>query len=180
MIKKPGKYGRQFTEFHFKRVLPNGVKVERDWLIYSPSAEAVFCFVCRLFGNLHGKSKQFSLDGFKNWSNPGRGFAAHEESKEHMHNHLQYKMRLKHASTLEKSFMNAADVERSYWKKVLVRVVETIKLLASRGLALRGHDEILGSKHNGNFLGVLEYLAKFDTFLSEHISRFGNKGKGNQ
>jgi hypothetical protein len=52
------------------------------------------------------------------------------------------------------------------------RVVETIKYLATRGLALRGSDENIGSPHNGNFLGALELIAI-------HLKKYGNPGKGN-
>ena len=48
---------------------------------------------------------------------------------------------------------------------MLKRIVETIRILATRGLAFRGDDEVIGSKHNGNYLGVLELIAKFDPFL---------------
>jgi len=57
----------------------------------------------------------------------------------------------------------------SYWKNVLHRVVETLKFLTSRGLALRGQNEHFGSEQNGNYLGCLELIAKFDPFISEHI-----------
>ena len=56
--------------------------------------------------------------------------------------------------------------------------VEVIKFLSQRGLAFRGEDELFGSPHNGNYMGVLELLSKFDPFLADHISRFGNKGRG--
>lgn len=174
----PLKYGRRFTEFHFQRTLPNGSKTERDWLIYSPSAEAVYCFVCRLFGELEAKPSPFVLHGFKNWNNPSRSFSAHEESKDHMSNDVSYKMRVKHELTLKESFTSAAEHEMGYWKKVLLRIVEAVRFVTSRGLAVRGHDAIMGSKHNGNFLGCIELMAKFDPFLEEHILRFGNKGKG--
>lgn len=59
-----------------------------------------------------------------------------------------------------------------------MRVVEVVKFLASRGLAFRGADEIFGSPNNGNFLGTMELLAKFDPFLADHIARFGNAGRG--
>ncbi|XP_017476915.1 PREDICTED: zinc finger MYM-type protein 1-like [Rhagoletis zephyria] len=95
-----------------------------------------------------------------------------------MSNNVKYKMRLKTDSSIEKTFENSLVNDMTYWRKVLSRVVEVIKFLSSRGLALRGHDEILGSKHNGNFLGCLELLSKFDPFLAEHITRFGNRGKG--
>lgn len=59
-----------------------------------------------------------------------------------------------------------------------MRIVEVIKFLAARGLAFRGDDQKLGSKQNGNFLGIIELISKFDPFLAEHLARHGNKGKG--
>ena len=39
--------------------------------------------------------------------------------------------------------------------------------------------EIIGSPSNGNYLGVMEVLAKYDSFLAQHIAMFVNKGRGN-
>uniref|UniRef100_A0A2S2QPK6 Zinc finger MYM-type protein 1 n=1 Tax=Sipha flava TaxID=143950 RepID=A0A2S2QPK6_9HEMI len=50
--------------------------------------------------------------------------------------------------------------------------------MAERGLPFRGDKEKFGSFNNGNFLGLLELLAKFDPFLASHIKEFGNKGSG--
>jgi len=36
-------------------------------------------------------------------------------------------------------------------------------------LALRGSNEIVGSRDNGNYLGILELIGQFDPFLSQHI-----------
>ena len=41
-----------------------------------------------------------------------------------------------------------------------------------------GENEVFGSPQNGNFLGLLELLAKFDDFLADHIRQFGNSSKG--
>lgn len=46
-------------------------------------------------------------------------------------------------------------------------------------MAFFSDDEILNSEHNGNFLGILELISKFDPFLENHLSQFGNKGSGN-
>ena len=54
---------------------------------------------------------------------------------------------------------------------MLERVVEVIKFMAERGLALRGHNELLGSAYNGNFSGILEFIAKFDPFLCAHLEK---------
>ena len=57
--------------------------------------------------------------------------------------------------------------------------MEVVKFLSERALAFRGSTEELGRKDNGNYLGTLELLAKFDPFLASHIEKFGNKGRGN-
>uniref|UniRef100_A0A671MPV2 DUF4371 domain-containing protein n=1 Tax=Sinocyclocheilus anshuiensis TaxID=1608454 RepID=A0A671MPV2_9TELE len=67
--------------------------------------------------------------------------------------------------TIDSDLMKQMDSEREYWKQVLRRVVSVIKFLGERGLAFRGSDELLGSAHNGNFLGILELLAEYDPFL---------------
>ena len=68
--------------------------------------------------------------------------------------------------------------KKRYWYEVLRRVVAVLTLLAERGLALRGENEIIGSQNNGNFLGCMELIAVFDPFLARHIEQFGNEGRG--
>jgi len=50
--------------------------------------------------------------------------------------------------------------------------------LSERGLAFRGSDETIGSPHNGNYLGIIELISKFDPFLEQHIRAHGNQGRG--
>lgn len=71
------------------------------------------------------------------------------------------------------------DKETHYWRNVLTRVVAAVKALTSRGLALRGDNEIFGSNRNGNFLMALELISEFDPFLAKHIEKYGNCGSGN-
>lgn len=61
---------------------------------------------------------------------------------------------------------------------MLRRVISSIKFLATRGLAFRGKNQQLVSPYNGNFLGLLEFLAECDPFLAKHMATHGNKGKG--
>jgi hypothetical protein len=68
--------------------------------------------------------------------------------------------------------------EIGYWRSILKRVVAVIKALASRGLPFRGHDDVFGSPHNGNYMMGLELIAEFDPFLASHISKHGNAGSG--
>lgn len=55
-----------------------------------------------------------------------------------------------------------------------------IKFLSSRGLAFRGDNEIVGSQHNGNYLGILEFIAEYDPLLRSHFAKYGSVGKGKQ
>lgn len=59
-----------------------------------------------------------------------------------------------------------------------MRVVSTIKFICERGLSLRDQNEIVGSSKNGNYLGILELIAKYDPFLSAHIKKHTNKESG--
>ena len=61
---------------------------------------------------------------------------------------------------------------------MLERTSEVIRFLSERGLAFRGSDETIDSPHNGNYLGIIELLSKFDPFLEQHISAHGNQGLG--
>ena len=67
---------------------------------------------------------------------------------------------------------------KQYWVNVLRRVVAVIRFLSQRGLPFRGDDELLGSVHNGNFLGSLELIAQFDPFLQSHLQKYGNADRG--
>ncbi|XP_050065497.1 uncharacterized protein LOC126554459 [Aphis gossypii] len=64
---------------------------------------------------------------------------------------------------------------------VLTRVCSVLKSLARHGLSFRGDFEKFGSStsNTGNFIMMMELLAEYDPLLSEHISKYGNPGKGN-
>ena len=57
-------------------------------------------------------------------------------------------------------------------------LVDVIKFLFARGLPFRGHDEKFGSQKNGNYMGILGVVAKYDPFLAMHIEKKGNTWRG--
>ena len=65
--------------------------------------------------------------------------------------------------------------EQTYWRSVLTRLVAIICHLAERKLAFRGSTDKLDDPQNGNFLGQVELLAKFDPIMNEHLCRIGDK-----
>ena len=90
-----------------------------------------------------------------------------------------YCTRHKQTGLIDSELMRQVQQEQLYWRQVLERLVAVIKYLATRGLAFRGQNEIIGSQLNGNYLGALELLSKFDPFLAEHMEKYGNCGRGN-
>ena len=56
-----------------------------------------------------------------------------------------------------------------YRKQVLCRIVSVVKFLCIRGRAFRGKNELIGSPSHGNYLGILDLLAEYDTFLIQNI-----------
>ena len=71
---------------------------------------------------------------------------------------------------IDADLIKQTEASRSYWKKVVYLVVESIRFLVQRGLPIRGTDEIIGFACNGNFLGIIEFISKSDPFLKELIN----------
>uniref|UniRef100_A0A672HX76 TTF-type domain-containing protein n=1 Tax=Salarias fasciatus TaxID=181472 RepID=A0A672HX76_SALFA len=154
--------------------LPNGQLAPRERVVYSPSTGQIFCFACKLFG----ATKNAFVDGFCDWKHPHLVLTTHEKSPVHMSNMLTLMQRMSGTGAINSALVKQTSEVREYWRNVLQRVVAVITFLGERGLAFRGNDELLGSPHNGNYLGVLELISQFDPFLAEHRNRHGLKGRG--
>jgi len=168
---------RHLTKSIFTRQLKNGENVDRSWLLYSPSKKALFCFVCRLFSST--KTGFNCEQGFNDWKHVHTVVLEHENSLMHRESVMTFSVRTKNNGRIDQEISYQINLEVSYWKEVLRRIVAVIKFLSSRGLAFRGENQIIGSQHNGNYLGCLELISQFDPFLLEHLNKYGNQGKGN-
>lgn len=167
--------GSHFSKFHCKRKLPNGEIVDRPWLIYSVSSDKIFCYYCKLFDNA---ANALASSGFNNWPNICTRLAEHEKSKKHLEAMLSC-CELQQRISTEKSINEVAEKiirqEERRWHKVFERLVATVQFLSERNLPFRGPEEHIGSPHNGNFLGVVELLGKFDPVMEDHLQKIQNK-----
>ena len=109
---------------------------------------------------LYNQYKQFLRSsteqhaGFDSWDHIGR-LNDHERSFQHRESLSKYAAK---CETIDRFIIDSYARENSYWKEVLRRVVSVVTFLVTRGLALRGSNEVFGSEHNGYYLGYLELL----------------------
>nr|XP_013189863.1 unnamed protein product [Amyelois transitella] len=173
---------RRLTKEWFYRTLTNGEKVLRTWMAYSPSKASLFCFCCRLFENVNtpNGSKFCSSDGFNTWWKLNPKVSSHESSALHIQNYCKWKeleSRLQKGQTIDKKEQDIVAKEIKKWQEILIRMFDIIRFLAKQNLALRGHIENDTSTNRGNFLELVNLIAKYDPVLREHLVRSKMCGK---
>lgn len=171
-----GNVKRSLTSGNFFHLKKNGEKVVRKWLVLSATTKSLFCWVCKLFCFT---SRGQLVSGFNDWKHASARLAEHENSMLHKTSIVKMSQRLNIAQRIDCSLIKQHEEEANYFTSVLRRVVAVVKFLAIRGLPFYGDNETIGSKYNGNFLGCLELISQFDPFLSSHLQKYGNPGKGN-
>lgn len=174
---KPKGFTRSLTNRLFHSKEQNGESRLRKWLVYSPSVGSVYCFYCTMMSSNSDQLSQ--AKGFSSWHMAENCIATHESSPHHRQCILDACKRRRETGVVDKNLKDEIDKKKKYWIEILRRVVAVVKFLATRGLPFRGDDEILGSKHNGNFLGCIELIAQFDPILQQHLHQYGNPGRGN-
>jgi len=169
---------RKLTSDWFYQTLPNGEKMLRSWMVYSPSKKSVYCFCCKLFSH-ESFSKFDSDDGFNLWWKLNPKISDHESSPKHIENFMKWKeleINLGHGATIDKREQNILENETKTWREILFRLLDIIRFLAKQNLAFRGHREEIRSntestENKGNFLELVDLLAKYDPVLREHVLR---------
>ena len=69
----------RFTSVHYFRKIENGETIRRSWLMYSPKADAIFCFCFRMFG-----SGDIPLRlGTSTWEGLSKKLKDHETGRSH-------------------------------------------------------------------------------------------------
>lgn len=157
--------GTHFSKVHCRRKLPNGESIYRPWIIYSESVDKIFRFYCRLFGN---DTSALTTTGL----------SEHEKSKSHpaaMLSCSELQKRLSVEQTIDKVQQKILNEEKMKLCQVFERFVAVVQFLAERNLAFRGSVEKLGNPNNGNFIGMIELLGRFDPVIHDHLRRFPNK-----
>ncbi|KAL6561542.1 hypothetical protein OROMI_017143 [Orobanche minor] len=87
----------------------------------------------------------------------------------------ELRLRLSKTKTIDQEAIKQFEKEKEHWRNVLSRIIIIIQYLAKHNMALRGTKERLYEISNGNFLGLIEMIAKFDPVMQEHVRRVQSK-----
>lgn len=146
----------------------------------SVSQNASYCFACRHFCLPGSTGSSFTSEfGFSNWKKAlfkDSGFKLHSKSDQHgMYAWAEYK-RIRES---EKSIFDALNENRKQQveKKNLnyiKTIAEVLLLTATQNIAQKSHREGGESENDGNFLAILNLVAKHDPFIDERLAAQGN------
>ena len=151
---------------------------ERSWHVYSPELNGGLCKLCVLFDKPHKKAQRgaFVASAFQKLQR-SELIKAHAETDYH-------KAAVAQGSDFMKTFMhpeNSVEADKTseqYYqrnKRILEAIVDAVLLCAKQGLSLRGHrdtkvnDMDESTENRGNFLAILELIAKYDPIVKEHL-----------
>jgi len=152
--KRVGNDWRQFLPKWFK---------EHDWLEYSVSKDAAFCFYCYLFRQEADHEKfghvVFTKTGFNDFKHAYRGFSGHVGGVSSCHNKARLcaeDFKNQRASITHKIDANTKTAEMLYEVR-LTAALDVASFLIAQGHAFRGNDESSTSLNKGNFLEMIDW-----------------------
>lgn len=119
--------GRRFSEYHYNKILVNGEKLDRRWMIYSQTKDSVYCFPCRIFGLQN--TKIGSREGLCDWRHLGDYLKSHESSQQHKDFMLKWvnlENGLKSCSTVDALTQSQIEQERQRWRDILERLLAIV------------------------------------------------------
>lgn len=159
------------------KTLPNGEVCKRDWLCWSTAKESLYCAPCFTLSKGTSNTVLSNKSGWcrtRGWRKLKDRIPKHEHSISHKENYVTWKSASKSASSkssIDDLLLSELKVETNMWKNLLERILNIILFLSERGLALFGSTQRIGDCTNGNFLGIVELLGKYDTLMSDHVKR---------
>lgn len=169
--------GKKFSPNWYNKNVKSGMSCKRNWLVFSPKANKMFCFPCFLFRSVSQHSYQ--------WSNPNKGVSnfrkgnekiiKHEKSKDHRDAENEYlilKSRISKDITIQQNLMKVQKSQIEFNRSVLKRLIDLSLFLSTNGLPFRGHREDINqdTQSKGLFIEIVKLVSKYDAVLAKHLA----------
>lgn len=169
--------GKQFSSNWYNKEVKSGMRCKRNWLVYSPKSNKMFCFPCFLFRSVSQHSYQ--------WSNPEKGVSnfrkgyekiiKHEKSKDHREAENEYlilKDRISKDMTIQQNLIKVQKSQIEFNRSVLKRLIDLSLFLSTNGLPFRGHREDINqeTQNKGLFIEIVKLVSKYDAVLAKHLA----------
>ncbi|XP_013777812.1 zinc finger MYM-type protein 1-like, partial [Limulus polyphemus] len=171
-----------FPESIMKFQSTNGELHVRDWLVWSQQKQALYCFLCRLFwhktvetSTSASMSALVSAEGWDangKWQKLSHRIPKHEKDNGHRECDLAWRKLesyLLSETGVDTIFEASIKTEAVKWYNILKHIIDVVLFLGERGLAFNGSSHRIGDSSNGNFLGLIELLSRWDPILQEHV-----------
>ena len=149
----------------------------RDWLVWSQSAQGLFCFPSCLF---EGCEQQLSMltrpdAGLKdNWRKLYDRIQSHQRNCAHLSHYCDWKSlqeSLKKHSGVDAALQKQIEAETTKWHGILKCILDVTLFLTERNLPFHGCSSRSGHPDNGLFLGALELLSQHNKSYNCTIKR---------
>lgn len=170
-VKDVAQKQRCFSESFYEISSKSGLKISRSWLCYSPILDRAYCQPCWLFGDRRRPGYQsIWAEGVRDWKHLSEKISTHEKSQVHVTACLTYEQWRLHGC-LDEELESQIQREKKFWRQVLGRMLNVTLTLAMCNLPFRGHHETLhGSGNAGNFVAIVQLLAKYDPVLEQLLT----------
>ncbi|KAJ6639798.1 Zinc finger MYM-type protein 1 [Pseudolycoriella hygida] len=131
-----------------------------QWLEYSVSHDAAYCFVCRQFDVVGSKELAFKVNGFSNWKRAlekNAGFVKHQQAVTHKSAMISWherKTRIANNNGISELVSNTVLQKRRFYMKTMI---EILIFLITNEVAIRGSWDIDNHKEDGVFRNLFEF-----------------------
>ena len=152
-----------------------------QWLEYSVEKDACFCYPCRLFGSVSaiGSSRPetaFTLTGFSDWKHATgkKGILVCHSNcfshKESMVAWEQYRVTSERGTSILNQINSSWETTIANNQHYIKTIAEILLFCSRQEIGIRGHREDKSSRNRGNFLELLDLVAKHDTIIQQKIT----------
>lgn len=170
-IKKQAIVKGKTYERHFK---PDNY-LKFTWLTSCIDRKKLFCWPCLFFASIEKDKSVWTTIGYDDLTHFHAAASKHEKTHVHINSIVSMKLFGQVRIDLQldqqkRTSLNSYNEAVTKNRNIMKRFIDVVCLLGLQEIAFRGHDESLGSNNRGNYVEIIQFLAKYDESLSNHIT----------